>query len=130
MEKIKVKKKREDVSKRKETKKDTDFVCIKMSWNSLCKNNYLKRGIQEIVYNINKISFLSYKLLNFHFTRLLEEDKELPELTQNIFYNASCYVSVMKNRKTTIYIFPLLLIYKLLFANLPLFAQFYPVIQI
>jgi len=43
MEKIKVKKKRKDVSKRKETKKDTDFVCIKMSWNSLCKNNYLKK---------------------------------------------------------------------------------------
>ena len=69
---------------------------------NLCKNNYLKQGIQDIVYNINKISFLSYKLLNYHFTRLLEENKELPELTQNLFYNASCYVSVMKNRKSTI----------------------------
>jgi len=96
MELPKVKKKRSDVSKRIEGNKETDFVCIKMSWNSLCKNNYLKQGIQEIVYNINKISFLSYKLLNFHFTRLLEENKELPELTQNLFYNASCYVSVMK----------------------------------
>jgi hypothetical protein len=65
MELPKVKKKRSDVSKRIEGNKDTDFVCIKMSWNSLCKNNYLKQGIQEIVYNINKISFLSYKLLNF-----------------------------------------------------------------
>ncbi len=102
MELPKVKKKRSDVSKRIEGNKDTDFVCIKMSWNSLCKNNYLKQGIQEIVYNINKISFLSYKLLNFHFTRLLEENKKLPELTQNLFYNASCYVSVMKNRKSTI----------------------------
>ena len=26
----------------------------------------------------------------------------MPELTQNLFYNASCYVSVMKNRKSTI----------------------------
>ena len=102
MELPKVKKKRSDVSKRIEGNKDTDFVCIKMSWNSLCKNNYLKQGIQDIVYNINKISFLSYKLLNYHFTRLLEENKELPELTQNLFYNASCYVSVMKNRKSTI----------------------------
>jgi hypothetical protein len=40
--------------------------------------------------------------LNYHFTRLLEENKELPELTQNLFYNASCYISVMKNRKSTI----------------------------
>ena len=102
MELPKVKKKRSDVSKRIEVNKDTDFVCIKMSWNSLCKNNYLKQGIQEIVYNINKISFLSYKLLNFHFTRLLEDNKELPKLTQNLFYNASCYVSVMKKRKSTI----------------------------
>ena len=102
MELPKVKKKRSDVSKRIEGNKDTDFVCIKMSWNTLCKNNYLKQGIQDIVYNINKISFLSYKLLNFHFTRLLEDNKELPELTQNLFYNASCYVSIMKNRKSTI----------------------------
>lgn len=102
MELPKVKKKRDDVAKRKETNKDTDFVCIKMTWNSLCKNNYLKHGIQEIVYNINKISFLSYKLLNFHFTRLLEENKELPELTQNLFYNACSYVSLMKNRKCKI----------------------------
>ena len=40
MELPKVKKKRSDVSKRIEGNKDTDFVCIKMSWNSLCKNNY------------------------------------------------------------------------------------------
>jgi hypothetical protein len=100
MELPKVKKKRDDVSKRKETNKDTDFVCIKMTWNALCKNNYLKHGIQDIVYNINKISFLSYKLLNFHFTRLLEQNKEIPELTQNLFYNACSYVSVMKNRKS------------------------------
>ena len=82
------------------------YICIYylhlLHLNSLCKNNYLKQGIQEIVYNINKISFLSYKLLNFHFTRLLEKNKDLPELTQNLFYNASCYVSVMKNRKSTI----------------------------
>jgi len=102
MEVPKVKKKRDDVAKRKETNKDTDFVCVKMTWNSLVKNNYLKHGIQEIVYNINKISFLSYKLLNFHFTRLLEENKELPELTQNLFYNACSYVSIMKNRKCKI----------------------------
>ena len=95
----KVKIKRNDVSKRIEENKDLDFICIKMSWNTLCKNNYLKEGIQKIVYNINKISFLSYKLLNYHFTRLIEEKKELPELTQNLFYNVCSYVSTMQNRK-------------------------------
>lgn len=73
-----------------------------MSWNSLVKDNYLKRGIQEIVYNINKISFLSYKLLNFHITRLLEENLPLPDLTQNLFYNLCSTVSVMRNRKSKI----------------------------
>ena len=43
MELPKVKKKRSDVSKRMEANKDIDFVCIKMSWNTLCKNNYLKQ---------------------------------------------------------------------------------------
>ena len=81
----KQKKTRSDVSKRKEENKDTDFTCVKLSWNRLVKNNYLKQGIQDIVYNINKISFLSYKLLNFHFTRLLEQNLPLPELTQNLF---------------------------------------------
>jgi len=100
MEFPKVKLKRNDVSKRIEDNKDLEFICIKMSWNSLCKNNYLREGIQKIVYNINKICFLSYKLLNFHFTRLLEENKELPELTQNLFYNACSYVSIMQNRKS------------------------------
>ena len=100
MELPKVKIKRNDVSERIKENKDLDFICVKMSWNSLCKNNYLKEGIQKIVYNINKISFLSYKLLNFHFTRLIEEKKELPELTQNLFYNACSYVSTMQNRKS------------------------------
>jgi hypothetical protein len=98
----KVKKKRDDVSKRKEANKDIEFVCIKMSWNSLCKNNYMKQGIHEIVYNINKIRFLSYKLLNFHFTRLIEDNLPLPEITQNLFYNACSFVSIIKNRKYTI----------------------------
>jgi hypothetical protein len=98
----KTRKKRSDVAKRKEDNKDTDFVCVKMSWNSLVKDNYLKHGIQQIVYNVNKISFLSYKLLNFHFTRLLENKLPLPDLTQNLFYNACSTVSVMKNRKAVI----------------------------
>ena len=67
MELPKVKKKRSDVSKRIEGNKDTDFVCIKMSLNSLCKNNYLKQGIQEIVYNITPFNISNadfYVVLN------------------------------------------------------------------
>ena len=67
--------KRTDVAERKESNKDTDFTCVKMSFNSLVENNYFRGGLQDIVLNINKICFLSYQLLNYHFTRLLAEFK-------------------------------------------------------
>jgi len=81
----KVKVVRQDVKDRKEANKDTEFTCVKMSFNSLVENNYLNGGIQEIVLNVNKISFLSYQLLNYHFTRLIQERKPLPEITQTCF---------------------------------------------
>jgi transposase len=96
------KKKRKDVSQRLEDNKDKEFTCVKMSWNSLVKNNCLKTGIQNIVLNMSKISFLSYKLINYHFTRLLQENKPLPILNQNLFYQACIFVSVMENKKSTI----------------------------
>jgi hypothetical protein len=86
--KVKEKHVRQDVKDRKEANKDTEFTCVKMSFNSLVENNYLNGGIQEIVLNINKISFLSYQLLNYHFTRLIQEKMPLPEITQNLFYQA------------------------------------------
>ena len=75
---------RNDVSLRKEENKNTDFTCIKSSWKSFCKNNLLADTIvEDILPKINTICFLSYKLINFHFTRLLEEHKPLPEIKQN-----------------------------------------------
>ena len=62
--KVKQKVVRKDVKERKEANKDTEFTCVKMSFNSLVENNYLNGGIQEIVLNINKICFLSYQLLH------------------------------------------------------------------
>ena len=99
---VKEKRVRQDVKDRKEANKDTEFTCVKMSFNSLVENNYLNGGIQEIVLNVNKISFLSYQLLNYHFTRLIQEKKPLPEITQNLFYQACSTVSVMKERNETI----------------------------
>jgi hypothetical protein len=88
---------RTDVSLRKEANKNTDFTCIKSSWKSFCKNNLLADTIvEDILPKINTICFLSYKLINFHFTRLLEERKPLPEIKQNLFYQACCMVSQLK----------------------------------
>ena len=100
--KVKEKVIRNDVKERKEANKDTEFTCVKMSFNSLVENNYLNGGLQDIVLNINKICFLSYQLLNYHFTRLIEEKKPLPDITQNLFYQACSVVSIMKERKEKI----------------------------
>jgi len=98
----KVKVVRDDVKQRKEDNKNTDFTCIKSSWKSFCKNNLLADTIvEEILPKINTISFLSYKLLNYHFTRLLEENKPLPEIKQNLFYQVCCMVSRLKYTKDT-----------------------------
>ena len=94
--------KRTDVAERKESNKDTDFTCVKMSFNSLVENNYFRGGLQDIVLNINKICFLSYQLLNYHFTRLLAENKPIPDITQSLFYQACSTVSVMKDRNEKI----------------------------
>ena len=93
---------RNDVKQRKEDNKNTDFTCIKSSWKSFCKNNLLADTIvKDILPKINTISFLSYKLLNYHFTRLLEENKPLPEIKQNLFYQSCCMVSRLKYTKDT-----------------------------
>lgn len=93
---------RNDVKQRKELNKNTEFTCVKMSLNSLVENNYFYGGIQDVVMNINKICFLSYQLLNYHFTRLIQEKKQLPEINQNLFYQACSTVSIMRDRKETI----------------------------
>ena len=93
---------RNDVKQRKEDNKNTDFTCIKSSWKSFCKNNLLADTIvNDILPKINTICFLSYKLLNYHFVRLLEENKPLPEIKQNLFYQACCMVSRLKYTKDT-----------------------------
>lgn len=93
---------RNDVKQRKEDNKNTDFTCIKTSWKSFCKNNLLADTIvEDILPKINAISFLSYKLLNYHFVRLLEENKPLPEIKQNLFYQSCCMVSRLKYTKDT-----------------------------
>ena len=98
----KVKVVRDDVKQRKEDNKNTDFTCIKSSWKSFCKNNLLADTIvEDILPKINTICFLSYKLLNYHFARLLEENKPLPEIKQNLFYQSCCMVSRLKYTKDT-----------------------------
>lgn len=99
--KVNKRRNRPDVLKRLAENKNTQFTCIKSSWNSFCKNDLLAQTIiQDILPKINSISFLSYKLLNYHMVRLLEEQKPLPDITQNLFYQACGMVSTMRKKQT------------------------------
>lgn len=86
---------------RREENEDAEFACVKISFDSLLKNDHLNGRIQEIVLDINKIHFLSYQLLNYHFTRLIQENKPSPDLKQNLFYKACSTVSVLRRRIET-----------------------------
>ena len=94
------KRKRKDVKERLEANKAVDVSSVKQTWNQFCKDNFMKKGIEDIVLNINKIAFLSYKLMDFHVVRLMEKGLKPPEITQNLYYNACCYVSECKKSKT------------------------------
>ena len=80
---------------------ETDAIsCVKCSLKSLCLNDVVHDTIvNDILPKVNTISFLSYKLLNYHFTRLLEEKKPLPHIKSNLFYKACCTVSRLTLRK-------------------------------
>ncbi len=94
--------KRPDVAERIKNNKLFNFSCVKCKWKTFCKTKYLNEGINNIVLNINKISFLSYKLLNFHFVNLIEQNKPLPKINRTLFYKACCMVSKFYKRKNKI----------------------------
>ena len=89
---------RDDVKKRKENQKKICYSTVKCSWKQFCKNNFIKDGIEDVVYNINKISFEAYKLANYHVLRLITKNISV-NLTQNFFYKCCTLVSEFKNRK-------------------------------
>ena len=93
------KKQRNDVRLRLEGNKNKQFTSIKASWKSVCNNDVLAKTIaDDIVPIVNTISFLSSKLMNFHYTRLLEGNIWFPEITQHTYYQACAMVSRLKYR--------------------------------
>ena len=50
---------------------EDSFKAVKMTLNSICSNELLKRRINEFVLNANKIMFESYCLANLHVIKLI-----------------------------------------------------------
>ena len=64
---------------------EDSFKAVKMTLNSICSNELLKRRINEFVLNANKIMFESYCLANLHVIKLINQDKKIPILNQGFF---------------------------------------------
>ena len=72
--KVKEKRIRKDVKERKEANKDTEFTCVKMSFNSLVENNYSiiitsKCNYNLYVSNKNADSFIVRRIARFNFSK-------------------------------------------------------------
>ena len=101
-DKVKVKTKRTDVAERKQKNKEIQFVCVKAKLNSIALSKEFVYYLQYFIYQLNQIKFLSYILLNYEFTYLIENNMELPDITQNLFYRACCHVSKFDERKSKV----------------------------
>ena len=100
---VNVRKKRSDVSKRKNENKNLSFHIIKMKLNRFSKNEKFKNLLIKNVANMNKIKSYAYHLINFHTLRCLDNGLELPDYNnQNFYYKCMAYVSRFQNRKETI----------------------------
>ena len=81
---------------------EDSFKAVKMTLNSICSNELLKRRINEFVLNANKIMFESYCLANLHVIKLINQDKKIPILNQGFFQHCSQMVSFQYKRKSNL----------------------------
>ena len=78
---------------------ENSFKAVKMTLNSICSNDLLKRRINEFVLNANKIMFESYCLANLHIIKLIDQNKRIPILNQGFFQHCSQMVSFTYKQK-------------------------------
>ena len=78
------------------------FKAVKMTLNTICSNDLLKKRINEFVLNANKIMFESYCLANLHIIKLVNQKKQIPILNQDFFQHCSQMVSFQYKRKNNV----------------------------
>jgi hypothetical protein len=78
------------------------FKAVKMTLNTICSNDLLKKRINEFVLNANKIMFESYCLANLHIIKLVNQKKHIPILNQDFFQHCSQMVSFQYKRKNNV----------------------------
>jgi hypothetical protein len=94
-------KKRPDVAQRKKDNCSLSTSVVKMTWNQFVKRDCtLALPFKSVLFNMNKMAFEAYVFANLHVARLLEQNKDIPTLNQNFFYNCCSAVSVLLNQKS------------------------------
>ncbi len=75
------------------------YTTVKCSLNKFCKNEFLKKHLNESSLRVSKIVSECYCLANLHITRLLKQ-KTIPILNQTFFNQCHGLVSNFSHRKS------------------------------
>jgi hypothetical protein len=76
--------KRPDVAERIQLRKDKETSVVQTGWRALCQDMGITDRIEQIIPDVTRIRVETCLLLNLHFIRLLEEDKAIPVIDQNL----------------------------------------------
>ena len=79
---------------------EDSFKAVKMTLNTICSNDLLKKRINEFVLNANKIMFESYCLANLHIIKLINQNKKII-IGVNFCPNNSMKI-IQPNKNTTL----------------------------
>jgi hypothetical protein len=77
-------KKRPDLVEKIKDRAGKDTSVIKTGWKALCEDLQITERVEEIIPEVTRIRVETCLLLNLHFTRLIEEGKDLPVIEQNL----------------------------------------------
>src|SRR5581483_3833168 len=91
----KKKRTRPDVSARRQKRKVMQTSCITTKWSLLCKNEFLRDCLENIIVIWNKVALEAYQFANFHVLRCFNEEKPLPVLDQGFFMHC-CNASTLQ----------------------------------
>jgi hypothetical protein len=80
----KAKRMRPDIFARLKLRKDKETSVVQTGWRVLCQDLGIKDRIEEIIPEVTCIRVETCLLLNLHFIRLLEEERPVPVIDQNL----------------------------------------------
>lgn len=75
---------------------------VKMKLNSFCENNDIRKKINKIVMDANRLLGEAYSFANFHILKILSSQRICPTVDRSFFYRCLLAVSITKCRSSTI----------------------------